>query len=72
MTLSTHAVLESARRIYAAHGVQPVETQRHEIFGPMVVSETWRLDLTVPQPQRHRPDGRLRPLPQACGAPERP
>jgi hypothetical protein len=38
----------------------------------MVVSETWRLDLTVPQPQRHRPDGRLRPLPQACGAPERP
>jgi DNA-binding MarR family transcriptional regulator/N-acetylglutamate synthase-like GNAT family acetyltransferase len=61
MTLWTHAVLESARRIYAAHGFQPVETERHEIFGPMVVSETWRLDLTVPQPQRHRPEGGRRP-----------
>jgi len=45
MTLWTHTVLESARRIYAAHGFQIVETHVHEEFGAPIQSETWRLDL---------------------------
>ncbi|QUD86779.1 bifunctional helix-turn-helix transcriptional regulator/GNAT family N-acetyltransferase [Phenylobacterium montanum] len=46
MTLWTHTILESARRIYAAHGFRIVETHVHEEFGAPVQSETWRLDLT--------------------------
>lgn len=46
MTLWTHTVLESARRIYAGHGFRIVETHVHEDFGEPVQSETWRLDLT--------------------------
>lgn len=45
LTLWTHTVLESARRIYAAHGFRVIGTETHEIFGPVVHSETWRLDL---------------------------
>jgi len=46
MTLWTHTVLESARRIYAAHGFQLVETAMHDEFGVPVQGETWRLELT--------------------------
>jgi DNA-binding MarR family transcriptional regulator/GNAT superfamily N-acetyltransferase len=46
MTLWTHSVLESARRIYAAHGFQLVETATHHEFGVPVQGETWRLELT--------------------------
>jgi DNA-binding MarR family transcriptional regulator/predicted GNAT family acetyltransferase len=45
MTLWTHTVLESARRIYAGHGFRIVETHTHTLFGPPVQSETWRKDL---------------------------
>ncbi len=47
MTLWTHTVLESARRIYAAHGFRLVSTAVHETFGAPVEGETWRLDLAT-------------------------
>ncbi len=50
MTLWTHTVLESARRIYAAHGFEIVDVHTHEDFGLPVQSETWRLDLTNSAP----------------------
>ncbi len=43
MTLWTHTVLESARRIYAAEGFHLAETAMHEEFGEPVQGETWRL-----------------------------
>lgn len=45
IVLWTHAVLTSARRIYAAHGFEIVETWIHDDFGKAEVSETWRLTL---------------------------
>jgi len=49
MTLWTHTILESARRIYAAHGFEIIDVHTHEDFGTPVQSETWRLDLTEPR-----------------------
>ena len=48
VTLWTHTVLESARRIYAAQGFRIVETALHHEFGVPVQGETWRLDLHGP------------------------
>jgi GNAT superfamily N-acetyltransferase len=45
ITLWTHTILESARRIYAAHGFDIVDVHTHHDFGPLVQSETWRLNL---------------------------
>ena len=45
ITLWTHAVLTSARKIYAGHGFQIVETEMHEEFGKPELGETWRLEL---------------------------
>ncbi len=45
VTLWTHTILESARRLYAAHGFRIVETAIHDVFGTPVQGETWRLDL---------------------------
>jgi DNA-binding MarR family transcriptional regulator/N-acetylglutamate synthase-like GNAT family acetyltransferase len=45
MTLWTHTVLESARRIYAAHGFEIVDVHTHTEFGAPIQSETWRLRL---------------------------
>ena len=45
MTLWTHSILESARRIYAREGFRIIETQDHDTFGPMLTGETWELDL---------------------------
>jgi DNA-binding MarR family transcriptional regulator/GNAT superfamily N-acetyltransferase len=45
ITLWTHTVLESARRIYAAHGFNIVDVHVHDQFGEPVQGETWRLDL---------------------------
>jgi len=45
MVLWTHTVLSSARRIYAAHGFEIVETWTHDDFGEPTQSETWRLVL---------------------------
>jgi DNA-binding MarR family transcriptional regulator/N-acetylglutamate synthase-like GNAT family acetyltransferase len=45
MTLWTHTILTSARRIYAAHGFEIVAVETHEEFGEPVQGETWRLQL---------------------------
>jgi DNA-binding MarR family transcriptional regulator/N-acetylglutamate synthase-like GNAT family acetyltransferase len=46
MTLWTHTILESARRIYAAKGFVVVERHEHDQFGPKLQGETWHLDLS--------------------------
>jgi DNA-binding MarR family transcriptional regulator/ribosomal protein S18 acetylase RimI-like enzyme len=45
MTLWTHSVLVSARRIYAAHGFELIETAWHDEFGLPLQGEIWRLEL---------------------------
>jgi DNA-binding MarR family transcriptional regulator/GNAT superfamily N-acetyltransferase len=45
IALWTHAVLYSARRIYAAEGYEVVSTHEHDDFGRMEVSEHWLLEL---------------------------
>jgi DNA-binding MarR family transcriptional regulator/GNAT superfamily N-acetyltransferase len=45
MTLWTHTVLTSARRIYAAHGFEIDAVETHEEFGEPVQGETWRVEL---------------------------
>jgi len=45
ITLWTHSILVSARRIYDSLGFQLVETESHDEFGPELVGETWRLRL---------------------------
>ncbi len=67
LTLWTHTVLESARRLYAAHGFACVETAVHERFGVPLQGETWRLEVaagpaarrTAPRPKP--PSGRRAP-----------
>ncbi|MEH3117733.1 MAG: helix-turn-helix domain-containing GNAT family N-acetyltransferase [Methylorubrum populi] len=49
LTLWTHTVLEAARRIYARHGFQCVETATHTSFGEPVAGETWTLRLRGPE-----------------------
>jgi DNA-binding MarR family transcriptional regulator/N-acetylglutamate synthase-like GNAT family acetyltransferase len=45
IVLWTHSILTAARRIYAAVGLEIVETETHDEFGPELVGETWRLRL---------------------------
>jgi DNA-binding MarR family transcriptional regulator/GNAT superfamily N-acetyltransferase len=45
VVLWTHAELISARRIYADLGFTKTQEWRHADFGPVVVSETWKLRL---------------------------
>ncbi|MBO9714469.1 MAG: MarR family transcriptional regulator [Sphingomonas sp.] len=45
LTLWTHAVLTSARRIYAAAGMRLVSSEVHEAFGKPELGETWEMDL---------------------------
>lgn len=45
IVLWTHAVLESARRIYAAEGYRIVDTHTHDDFGKPELSESWLLEL---------------------------
>jgi DNA-binding MarR family transcriptional regulator/GNAT superfamily N-acetyltransferase len=47
ITLWTHRILETARRIYARHGFTIVDAHVHEAFGKPVESETWALVLTA-------------------------
>lgn len=47
LTLWTHSVLESARRIYAAQGFRCVETAMHDRFGVPLQGETWRLEFVA-------------------------
>jgi GNAT superfamily N-acetyltransferase len=49
ITLWTHTILESARRIYARHGFRIVETSEHRLFGIPLNGETWVLELQVQQ-----------------------
>ena len=46
LTLWTHTVLESARRLYAHHGFTCIETAPHTSFGVPVDGETWMLPLS--------------------------
>ena len=46
MTLWTHSILESARRIYAAHGFAIIASETHTHFGHPVQGETWHRSLT--------------------------
>jgi DNA-binding MarR family transcriptional regulator/GNAT superfamily N-acetyltransferase len=43
--LWTHTILESARRIYAAHGFQITDVHMHDEFGEPIQGENWRLGL---------------------------
>ncbi len=45
IVLWTHAVLESARRIYSAEGYRIVDTHTHNDFGKPELSESWLLEL---------------------------
>jgi DNA-binding MarR family transcriptional regulator/GNAT superfamily N-acetyltransferase len=45
VTLWTHTVLTSARKIYAGYGFEITETEIHEEFGKPEQGETWRLGL---------------------------
>ncbi len=45
MTLWTHSILESARRIYAAQGFTITSTETHTYFGAPVQGETWHRSL---------------------------
>jgi DNA-binding MarR family transcriptional regulator/predicted GNAT family acetyltransferase len=47
ITLWTHTILESVRRIYARHGFRIVDTNEHRQFGIPLNGETWVLDLKV-------------------------
>ena len=49
ITLWTHTILESARRIYARHGFRIVDTSEHRLFGIPLNGETWVLELEVQQ-----------------------
>lgn len=45
LRLWTQSVLESARRIYAAHGFEMVESAAHRSFGHDLIGEYWELAL---------------------------
>jgi DNA-binding MarR family transcriptional regulator/GNAT superfamily N-acetyltransferase len=45
--LWTHTILESARRIYAAHGFTITDVHMHEEFGEPVQGENWRLEFAA-------------------------
>ena len=45
ITLWTHGVLIGARRLYERAGFRLAASTTHDDFGPMLVSETWDLDL---------------------------
>ena len=47
VVLWTHAVLTSARKIYAAQGFTVESVETHDDFGKPEVSESWRLRLTA-------------------------
>ncbi len=49
ITLWTHSILESARRIYARHGFRIAGTNEHTLFGVPLMGETWELDLHAEQ-----------------------
>jgi DNA-binding MarR family transcriptional regulator/GNAT superfamily N-acetyltransferase len=50
ITLWTHSVLRTARRIYARHGFRIVGTNEHTLFGEPLIGETWELDLRAAEP----------------------
>jgi GNAT superfamily N-acetyltransferase len=49
MTLWTHTILTSARRIYASHGFRLVSSEVHDHFGEPIQGETWELEFDQPR-----------------------
>lgn len=45
ITLWTQSVLEPARRIYAGLGFELIRSEPHDLLGPRLIGETWRLRL---------------------------
>lgn len=45
ITLWTHSILLTARRLYARHGFRKMSTQEHDLFGLVLQGETWELRL---------------------------
>jgi DNA-binding MarR family transcriptional regulator/GNAT superfamily N-acetyltransferase len=45
VTLWTHSILHGARRIYARHGFRLIDRQEHDMFGPVLMGETWEVPL---------------------------
>jgi DNA-binding MarR family transcriptional regulator/GNAT superfamily N-acetyltransferase len=61
ITLWTHSILETARRIYARHGFKLIEAAEHASFGIPLMGETWELILTpLPAESDATPSGRER------------
>jgi GNAT superfamily N-acetyltransferase len=52
LVLWTQRTLESARRIYEARGFALDREEAHQMFGPPLVAETWRLELRHPRSGR--------------------
>jgi DNA-binding MarR family transcriptional regulator/GNAT superfamily N-acetyltransferase len=46
ITLWTHSILETARRLYARHGFKLIEASEHTSFGIPLMGETWELILS--------------------------
>lgn len=45
LQLWTHSILTSARRLYAAAGMEIVKTEMHSEFGEPIQGETWEMTL---------------------------
>jgi DNA-binding MarR family transcriptional regulator/GNAT superfamily N-acetyltransferase len=51
ITLWTHSILESARRIYTRQGFRLTESSTHNTFGPNLMGEIWELKLHESNPR---------------------